>query len=62
MNMVGCGLMFTGLVLGALSGSIDMMLMPIGLGLLLIGIASLYRIKQHRYQYNRYKQYPAYRY
>lgn len=62
MNAIACGLMFTGLLLGALSGSILLALIVISIGLL----CALYEYIKERQEEKREnawrKNYPIYRY
>lgn len=62
MGMVGCGLMLTGLLMGALSGSIGICLGVIGFGGLLVGYAyAQEQVKEKQAQAWR-KNYPSYKY
>lgn len=57
--MIGCGIMFLGLLLGALSGSIVIMFAVVGIGALIVGTSM---IQEHRRQQSWRAQYPPYRY
>lgn len=62
MGMVGCGFMFTGLLFGALSGSITIFLIIVGFGLALVGCALLREQRKERQAQAWRKNYPSYRY
>lgn len=62
MGTIGCGLMFTGLLLGAMSGSIGIALITIGIGLLLAGYPVLQEYREEKRMQDWRKNYPTYRY
>lgn len=62
MGIIACGLMFTGLLLGALSGSILLALIIISIGFL-FAFGEYVKEKQKEEQENAWrKNYPVYRY
>lgn len=62
MGMVGCGFMFTGLLLGALSGSLVLCLAVVGIGAVFaLGAYAQEQYKEKQAQAWR-KNYPSYRY
>lgn len=62
MWLIGGGLMFSGLLVGALSGSIILYLGFVGVGLVLVGCQyARQRYQNHKEQVWR-KNYPSYRY
>jgi len=62
MGIIGCGLMFTGLLLGALSGSLILCLAVVGIGaILVLGVYVQEQNKEKQAQAWR-KNYPSYRY
>ena len=54
--------MFTGLLLGAMSGSIGIALITIGIGLLLAGYSVLQEYREEKRMQDWRKNYPTYRY
>ena len=60
--LIGAGLCFSGLVLGALSGSILLMLAPIGAGMLLFGVAGLWQHAINKQAASWRATYPSYKY
>jgi len=62
MGIIGCGIMFTGLLLGALSGSIAIMAVVMGIGAIIVGciMAQEHTRKKQAQAWRR--QYPTYRY
>lgn len=62
MSTIGCGFLFTGLLLGALSGSFLIGIVTICIGLVLIGCAYLHEYKREKKAQAWRKNYPIYRY
>lgn len=59
---VACGIMMSGLVLGAMTGAIAMLLVPMAAGLAIAGIASWLRSRREHSAISFSTRYPPYGY
>lgn len=59
---IGAGLMMMGLVLGAMTGTIAMLLIPVAAGTLVFAAASWYKHMKYNASNTRQVQYPPYGY
>lgn len=62
MGIVGCGFMFTGLLLGALSGSVALCLSVVGIGVIFAFSAYAQEQRKERQAQEWRKNYPSYKY
>ena len=60
--MIGEGLCFLGLIMGAVSGMIMVMVIPAGAGMLLFGVISLHNYQLHKQAESWRAKYPPYGY